>query len=522
MNELKGFSSVFLTRDNQIVDEIQRFFEKKCIYPHFRQMDSIEGLGDILRSNEWDNIIYDNGMTNVDLLEVLKSRERERSSLPVIVLSSEMENDNIADLFKKGIDNFVSRSKYDRLLDAISQERELRERKDQSKKYKNLREFSNRYELVRRFAGGVSHSINNMLMVILNSAIFLKDDRGLLPHLKEDVEEILNAVQRGQSYIRNLLMLAGGHQLNMQIIDVNSFLYKLADSLRRGVGGNIDINVTRLQKSVEIKADENILLSAFSKIADNSKYFMPRGGEFHIKTELVDFDSQDEFVEAAGIKAGEYVKFTFSDTGVGIDEESKAHIFEPYYTTKGLGIAAGLGLSILYGIIWEHNGAVDVDSELNKGTNIYVYLPVFKRDSKEILMPKVSEYAPKKRGSVLVVDDDEDVKNILIRVFSEEGFNVSSAVNGLGAIVMLEKMKPKDLVALVTDVIMPNMNGVELAREVRQKYKDVKVIFISGYPDNDQEVLRFENSIFIQKPINRQDLMKRVKEFISGEESEIS
>jgi signal transduction histidine kinase len=519
MPDLKGFSSLFFTRDDKYLNEVQRFFEKRCIYPHFRQINSIKGIEDIFKQNEWENVIFDYNNVDVDILEVIKLRDGANRHLPVIITGDGIGEDRVIELLKSGVNNFVPRSNIERLLDVIHREAELREKNRLLERYKNIREFSRRYEMIRRFTGSISHFLNNMLMVIMNSSIFLKDDRGLLPHLKEDVEQIYNAAKRGQDFVKNLLIMAGGVQLETKILDLNTFLYRAAERMRSIMGSNIDVNVMRLPKQVEIRGDENLLIMAFSRIAENTKYFAPKGGTFQIKAEVVEFDAQDEFVEASGIKPGEYIKLTFTDNGVGIVEEDRAHIFEPFFSTKDSKMA-GLGLSILYGVVWEHNGTVDVESEEGKGTSIIVYLPVYKRDSKEIPALRVSEYAPKKKGFVLIVDDDNDVKNILMRIFVEEGYSVSTAVDGLGALVLLDKIKPKDFVALVTDVIMPNMDGVELAREVREKYGDIKVVFISGYPDSQQEVLKFENSIFIQKPINRQELMKRVREFISEEDPE--
>ncbi|MCX7958514.1 MAG: response regulator [Deltaproteobacteria bacterium] len=516
MESLRGFEYLFCGNDNIIAETIQTHLENRGIYPSFRQIKNSIELMNALKEKEWDIIFIDYSDETPFTENVMDYINGNCLLSRTILLSEDIEEEMIVNFMKKGINNFVRRDDPDAICRIVIQELSELNKVREGERLRIIRENSQKFDLIRRFAGNVSHSINNMMMVILNTTVFLSDEKGLSQQAKEDIEKIIRTGRKGQEFIRSLLMVAGGSVINPEILEINSFLSDLSENLRDMAGLGITISLEKASVSREIKGDRHLLNEAFRQIALFLKDRKGSSARIGIKGEITAFDEDDIFRKTSGLKSGEYVRVTVNGDGKGLRGDTKRHIFEPYYSESGEWRGSGLGLSVSFGIIWQHNGIIDVESSDDNGTRFYIYLPVFRKDSKEILLPRTSEYVPVSKGTVLLVEDDEEVKNILFRIFSEEGFSVIDAIDGLGALVMLQKRKPSDLVALVTDVIMPKMNGIELAREIRKKNEDVKVIFISGFPEGDTDIRTFENSIFIQKPVSKDVLMQKVRDFLSG------
>lgn len=517
MNQPKGFNALFISENEALISKAERYLEQRKIYPHLRQIRSENELTETLTDKSWEIILYEYATPSVNIGTFFDLLTKMSIVIPIVVIGENIGGEMVADLVKRGFSDYVERENLERLEMVILREIERYNLLKRSARYDILRRNAELSDIFGRFAGGIAHNINNMLMVILNNALFIRDNPVLTINLKDDINRIITSVRKGEEFVKNILSIASGHKLNLQILDVNSFVYKVAENIRGTMGRSIDVNVERTIGTAYINVDENLIFQAFRNIALNAKEAIQSSGLFHIKAEIVNLDGDDPITRYGGARAGEYVKFTLSDTGGGIPEDIAPHIFEPCYSTKGRGSCLGLGLPVSYGIIKEHNGIIDFDTTPGKGSNFYIYLPLYKEDSKEILLPNQSGSVKKSKGTVLLVEDDLDIRFVMSRIFTEEGFNTIEAVDGLGALVMLNKVRPQDLCAVVTDVIMPKMNGVELAKKIREKYKDVKIIFISGYPDNDEEILRFTNSIFIQKPITGEMLMYKIGEFLKEE-----
>ncbi len=520
MSNFKSFDYVFFGSNIDHLNSIQYFFEKKSIYPTYRQVDNINSLKITLNEKLWDIfLICDDGI-EIDIKELNRVINNNRFSPRAIWLSNHFDEDKVVYLMKNGLSNCVKSDDLEKLYKIVTCELEELNKIREENRYTSVAENIVKYDIIRRFAGNVSHKINEMLMVILNTAAYLSSDKSLSSDSRYEIENITRAGMKSLNLARDLLKVSSGVVLNTTIVNIDNFLTNLISKLRNVLGDEIDINYKRSKIGGDIKIDEDLITEAFQNVALYLSSKATGSEEISMFADIVCFDGDEIFLKKSSLRAGEYFKITIGKAGQKINKEEIKHIFEPYYTNLETSKSDGLALSVSYGIIWEHNGIIDVEYNEKGWINFVIYLPVFKKDSKEILLPRVSEFAPVSKGTVLIVDDDDDVKNILIRIFSEGGFNIIDAIDGLGALVMLQKKKPSDLVALITDVIMPKMNGLELAREVREKYNNVKVVFLSGYPDNNGEILNFPNSIFVQKPITRDVLMKIVKSFLFGEKSE--
>ncbi len=519
MELLRSFDCLFFGRDSNYSVRIQQFFEKMCIYPNMRQITDTAGFSNAREEMAWDILLFDLESSDTDISEILRIRNMNGQYIPVVLLSDGINPEDLAEFMKKGLDNYVRKGNEERLAAITLAELERKREYEREKRYCLISENARKFEIIKNMAGNISYTLNNVLMVILNTSAFLLEDKGLLPHLKEDVENILAMGRKGEDFARRLLMMAGGVVINPNILEAGSFLYKIGENLRGIMSTGIDVNVERGKIACQIKGDEILLLIAFRQLGIFLRDLMRGGGSIVIRGEVVNLEDDPDFLRAGGLRPFEYLKISMISSATGINGKLKGHIFEPFYTRDGDWKKADFGPALSNGIIWEHNGLIEFGTESGDRASFYVYLPLHKKDSKEIFISKNSEYTPAKKGTVLIVEDDEEVKNILIRIFREEGYSIMDAADGLGALVMVQRYKP-DLAALVTDVIMPRMGGLELAREFRRHFPDLKVVFISGFPDNDGEILRFENSIFIQKPLSKNELMKRVKKFIWGEDSE--
>ncbi len=516
MQQIKSFEYLFCGNDTGYLNDIQTYFEKKFIYPVFRQITDKDKLCQSLNEKLWDIIFIDDDNTGFDISEILRCITDCKTFTRTILLSERIGPEELVYLMKDGLNNYVKRKDLERLYNVVIDELNDARFVKEENRYRLLRENIKKFEMIKRFAGNVSHSVNNMLMVIINTAVFLSDEKGLSQRQREDIEHIIQTVRKGQDLIQNLLMVASASVMNSGIFEINSLVQTIVNNVKRLTGYNVEMNIERSGVSKEVKGDEHLLSEAFRHIV---LFLKDRtdGGVINIRTDVLSLDDGNNLRKAGGLKEGEYLMIEVSGSDKGISPELLEHIFEPYYSESGVWQGASLGLSVSFGIIWEHNGIIDVVSSKGSGTKFMIYLPVYKKDSKEILLPRASEYLPVPRGTVLIVEDDEDVKNVLLRIFGEEGFSVIDAIDGLGALVMLQRKKPSDLVALVTDVIMPKMNGLELAREIRKQYANLKVVFISGFSDESGEIMNFDNSVFIRKPVAREVLMKEVRNFIFGD-----
>jgi CheY-like chemotaxis protein len=273
--------------------------------------------------------------------------------------------------------------------------------------------------------------------------------------------------------------------------------------LRRIIGEEIDLQTSLAPDLRNIYADPGQIEQIITNFAVNSKDAMPNGGKLIIETENVELD--EEYVKThPGTEVGSYVMIAVGDSGEGISEEIRSRIFEPFFTTKEIGKGTGLGLSTVYGIVKQSGGNIWFYSELGKGTNFNIYLPAVV----ETKMPGGNE-------TVLIVDDEESVRSLAVRVLSRLGYKVMEATNGREACLLCEKMDGKfDLI--VTDVLMPIMGGIEMAKKLNEKWTDIKILYMSGYSANTiiHEGILDPGFSFLQKPFVQNTIAQKVREIL--------
>ena len=372
-------------------------------------------------------------------------------------------------------------------------------------------------ESIGRLAGGVAHDLNNMLAAVLGYGDMLLADPELKEGHKKRVELMHQAGQRSRDLVRQLLAFSRKQTLQMQKIDINKVISDVEKFLQQTIRESIDIKFNLSSELPLVQADKTQLEQVILNLTVNAQDAMPEGGKLSIETKLVELD-EDYAAHHLDIVQGPYVLLMVSDTGHGITQETREHIFEPFFSTKDIGEGIGLGLSTVYGIVKQHQGHIWVYSEPDKGSVFKIYLPAL---TEENITEEESEALPEQtldtRGkeTILVVEDDDMVRELTVTVLEEQEYQVIYAANGQQCLEMIKNYQGRiDL--LLTDVIMPGLNGKELFEKVLQIFPNIKVIYISGYAENviSSYGILDRGVDFIQKPCNVKDLCAKIREVL--------
>ncbi len=373
---------------------------------------------------------------------------------------------------------------------------------------------SQKMEAVGQLAGGIAHDFNNLLTAITGySELSLRRLQAEDP-LHRNIKEIKKAGERAASLTRQLLAFSRKQVLQPKVLALNSIISDVEKMLRRLIGEDIELRTVLEPQLGSVKADPGQIEQVLLNLAVNARDAMPQGGKLTIETANVYLDGEYAAQHIA-VKPGHYVMLAVSDTGCGMDEKTQARIFEPFFTTKEAGKGTGLGLSTVYGIVKQSGGNIWVYSEVGRGTTFKVYLPRVDEGAQEHKRSAEPEDAVQGTGVILLAEDEQMVRKLAREVLEMCGYKVLEAANGGAALLICERHKePIDL--LVTDVIMPEMGGRELATRLSQLRPEMKVLYMSGYTDNaivHQGVLD-EGANFIQKPFSPQTLASKIREVL--------
>ncbi len=372
-----------------------------------------------------------------------------------------------------------------------------------------------RMESIGRLAGGVAHETNNQMSVVLGSVEFITRRHDVPEAVRADVEQVRRAAERTAAVTAQLLAFSRRQVLNPQVLDLNDVVRRFEPTLRRVMGEDCSVSLHPFAEVPPVKADPGQLEQVLLNLALNSRDAMPRGGALTLETFVTELTA-----DTAGLKPGirivpaSYVVLAITDTGHGMDRVTLSHVFEPFFTTKGVGQGTGLGLSTVYGIVKQSDGYIWAYSEPGKGTTFKIYL----RASSEIADAAASNGAKPERASgetILVVEDEETVRSVAGRALREAGFTVCVAGSGAQAIEMLPGNGRISLV--LTDVVMPEMSGKDLAEHIGRLMPGTPVLFTSGYTDGEivRRGLLAPDAAFLQKPFTPEGLVRAVRERLS-------
>ncbi|MFZ0801099.1 MAG: PAS domain S-box protein [Terriglobales bacterium] len=373
-------------------------------------------------------------------------------------------------------------------------------------------------EAVGRLAGGVAHDFNNLLMVIGGYTEVLLENTGKNNGLYPKIEAIHHATERAAGLTRQLLAFSRKQLLELKVVDLNVIVGDMGRLLRPLIGESIELETVPAADLGRTRADAGQIEQVIMNLVVNSKDAMPEGGRLTIRTANANLGGDDLRREHSYIQPGAYVMLSVSDNGHGMDKETQARIFEPFFTTKEKGKGTGLGLSTVYGIIKQSGGYVLVQSEAGQGTTFRIYLPRVEESAEPVGTVRISQ--PQHGGSetVLLVEDEESVRQLVRETLEAKGYTVLEAENGERALhIVTEHSEAIDM--LITDVVMPGMSGRELSARLCATHPQTKVLYLSGYTEDAivHEGVLEAGTAFLQKPFTLQMLSRKVREVLGSE-----
>jgi PAS domain S-box-containing protein len=389
----------------------------------------------------------------------------------------------------------------------------------ENKRIENQLLQSQKMEAVGRLAGGVAHDFNNILTAILGYSDLILNQMEQGTPMYKNVSEIRKAGQFAASLTHQLLAFSRGQALELKVLDLNDVIGSIQPMLRRLIGEEVNIVVVPASKIGLVRADQGQLEQVILNLAVNARDAMPSGGVITIHTSCVEIGP--DTLDTREIAPGKWVKLTVRDTGVGMSEEVKKHIFEPFFTTKERGRGTGLGLATCYGIVKQTGGHILCESSPGLGTTFHIYLPQVEAGGAETL-PVEREFEgldfPKGTETILLVEDEKSVRKLTAHVLKRLGYTVLEAESAEEAQQIVMSQPDQNIDLLLSDVVLPNCGGKQLADWIRQNSPDIRVLFTSGYVeevvfnnyDLDKEVP------FLQKPFTPVALARKVREVIEA------
>jgi len=375
---------------------------------------------------------------------------------------------------------------------------------------------SQKMEAVGRLAGGIAHDFNNLLMVISGYSEFLLERLGAEPQLRGPAQEIASAAERASSLTRQLLAFSRKQMLAPRIVNLNDVATENIKMLTRMIGEDVDLVMVPGANLWPVRADAGQIEQVIMNLAVNARDAMPSGGKLTIETSNVTLDEAYARFHAP-LPPGDYVMVAISDTGNGMDNETQSHIFEPFFTTKGTK-GTGLGLSTVYGIVKQSGGYIWVHSEVGRGTTFKIYLPRVASTGEaatQVAVPVDYRKVEPGRETILLVEDEPNLRYLARQYLEKQGYRVIEAADGAVA-VQIAVAHEGVIHLLLTDVIMPGMNGRELAQRISEIRPNVKILYMSGYTENviGQNGTLDAGVRLLQKPFNLRDLKSVVREVL--------
>ncbi len=374
---------------------------------------------------------------------------------------------------------------------------------------------SQKVEAVGRLASGIAHDMNNLLVPILAYGETLLDEFPAQDSRRQALEEIIHAGFCARDLVRQLLAFGRKQALEYQPVNINEALSGFEKLLRRTIREDIELSIVLRPLTGSVWADIGQIEQVIMNLAINAQDAMPAGGRLLFETDMAEISERNR-EQVRGVEPGSYVRMTISDTGNGMSKEIQEHIFEPFFSTKGLQ-GSGLGLATVQGIVQQHNGQIFVQSSPGKGTTFQIFLPV-----REAARTEKQEEAPEEKtlqgsGTIFLVEDSDQVRFLTQTILRRFGYTVHSARNGSEALQGMQALAGSvDL--LLTDVIMPEMNGLQLAQQIRESQVGTKVLYMTGYSDEmlARAGVPFQDIPLIHKPFTAHTLAEKIKTVLSA------
>jgi len=481
--------------------------------------ESAHGGAAALRTMEqerFDVVVTDLHMPPPDGFGLLEAVHARDPLLPVIILTGSHAQDVNAAIqaLRLGAQDYLTKPLAGPEQIVLAVERALAQRRQREA----LRE-AQKMEAIGRLAGGVAHDFNNALGIIMGTVSLMKGDPQVQGRAAADVETIGKAAERAARLTRQLLAFSRRQVLQPKVVDLNEVVRGMAELLQSVTGETVGLGLELSRDPSSARVDAGQIEQCVTNLVMNACDAMPAGGRITIETSRVDVDASAAPVETPPIPPGAYVCLAIGDDGVGIEPPVKARLFEPFFTTKGRDRSSGLGLAVVHGIVTQHGGHVRVESEPRQGASFRLYFPRAGAASEAVVKPSASkppqaDVAP--GATVLLVEDDDDLRTLLCRGLRLKGYSVIEASDGPTALATIERQLVLPDV-LVSDVVMPGgMSGIDLVNNVTRVRPAVKAILMSGHPHGGpvRDEIRLPNTAFIAKPFGIEALAQKIREVL--------
>jgi signal transduction histidine kinase len=481
--------------------------------PASERVQTAAALSAALARGEWDLVISDHGLPGFSAPEALTLLQESGLDVPFIIVSGAIGEETAVQAMRAGARDYIMKDNLARLGPAIVRElREAEARRERRRLEEQFRQ-AQRMEAIGRLAGGVAHDFNNLLTVIRSRTEFLRSGLPAADPGRREADMVLEAATRAATLTRQLLVFSRGQVLQPAVLDLNTVVRDLESMLRRMVGERIALRAVLAPALGAVKADQAQVEQVIMNLVVNARDAMPEGGRLTIETANIDLD-EAYCRSRVDSRPGPHVMLAVSDTGVGMDAETQAHLFEPFFTTKEPDRGTGLGLAVVYGAVKQNGAFIEVFSKPGRGTSV------------EVFFPRATGAAPAGGGArgfegplqgsetVLLVEDQEPVRLVARDILQRHGYTVLEATHGGEALAILER-RAEDIALVVTDIVMPHMGGPEMIRRMAARNPRMKVLYMSGYSDETLDYTGL-GAAFVEKPFSPEIFARKVRELLDA------
>jgi two-component system cell cycle sensor histidine kinase/response regulator CckA len=518
---------ILLIEDSPTDSELLiRHLKKADVNPQIARVETLPALKTALKETPWDAIICDYNLPQFNALDAIAVVRELTTDIPCIVVSGSIGEEKAIETMKAGASDYIMKDNLTRLVPVLQRElKEAQARRERrsiaetlKKSEDNLRQ-AQKLESIGQLAGGIAHDFNNLLATILIQAEVLENGldadlsaQRIIDHVRKGLEQITKSAERATNLTRQLLAFSRRQIVQSKVMNVNLLVRDMQEMLRRVIEENIELQAELATDLKNVKIDPVHLEQIILNLTVNSRDAMPNGGILKIETRNQEIDALT--AKRNNVEPGAYIVVTVSDTGSGMSDEVKKHLFEPFYTTKPIGKGTGLGLCTIYGIVQQNRGFILVESEMNKGTKFYLYFPVTREEAHQANATIKVVESFKGTETVLIVEDETDFRNLVCETLKTYGYQVLTAKNGVEALDCIKSSR-SNVDLIITDVVMPNMGGPELSKQIKNLGKDIKFIFQSGYTqdhtlqDNNGNLLNF-----LSKPYSLKILLSEMRKIL--------
>lgn len=477
-----------------------------------------------LKERPPDLVFCDYKLPGLRAEEILAACREAAPPVPVIVISGSFKwEDTAVELLQSGAADYLIKGNLRRLESAVRRTLEIkriqgeRRRAEEALKQseQQLRQ-AQKMEAVGRLAGGVAHDFNNMLTAILGYTEILLGGFEPKDQRRQDLEEVIQAAKRAAALTQQLLAFSRRQVLSPRVVELNAVVSGIKNMLQRIIGEDIEVQVLPDPALGRVRVDPGQIEQVILNLAVNARDAMPKGGRLTLKTANMVLDGE-ALTGHPGTKPGPYVQLSVADTGSGMDEETKTHLFEPFFTTKERGKGTGLGLSTVYGIVKQSGGYIYVESQVGMGTVFKILFPRVEAQA-EPPEPALPPARPVRASeAILLVEDEDVVRGLASRILRRAGYTVLEARHPEDALRIFDQRR-SPIHLMLTDVVMPGISGPELARKLGAGQPNLKVLFMSGYTDEEisRDTPLRPGHTLLPKPFTPGELLKRVGEVLGA------